>query len=152
MKAADVCTCNVVTAKRDTSITEAAIIMRNQHVGCLVVIEGSDDHPTPVGIITDRDIVIEVIAENVTLEKVTVGDIMSHSLLRINAEESILDTAQRLRAKGVRRAPLIDHRGELVGIIAMDDILNLLSEELCMLSHLTAHEATKEKAKCLPSI
>jgi signal-transduction protein with cAMP-binding, CBS, and nucleotidyltransferase domain len=121
--------------------------MRDRHVGSLVVVENGGERQEPVGIITDRDIVIEVIAENVGVEEVTVGDVMTYALLKVNVQDSIFETAQRMRARGVRRVPVIEATGELSGILALDDILELLSEELSLLTRVTAREAEQEKKK-----
>jgi signal-transduction protein with cAMP-binding, CBS, and nucleotidyltransferase domain len=147
MNAGELCSREVVTATREMSIREAAQLMRDQHVGSLVVVDGSDDRQEPVGIITDRDIVIEVIAENVGVDEVAVGDVMTYTLLKVNTQDSILDTAQRMRARGVRRVPVIGATGELAGILALDDILQLLSEELSLLTRCTVREAEQEKKK-----
>jgi CBS domain-containing protein len=129
------------------SIPDAARLMRDQHVGSLVVTDTSDGKPMPVGILTDRDIVIEVISRDISLDQVTVGDIMTYALLKVTEDEDIFEVAQRMRARGVRRVPVISRLGELIGIIAADDILELLSEELSLLSKITMREAEQEKAK-----
>lgn len=147
MNAGELCSRTVVTATREMSIMDAARLMRDRHVGSLVVIEDNGDWVEPVGIITDRDIVIEVIAENVSVDNVTVGDIMTYALLKVNVQDSILDTAQRMRARGVRRIPVIESTGELTGILALDDILELLSEEMSLLTRVTTREAEQEKKK-----
>lgn len=147
MNAGELCNREVITATREMSIREAAQLMRDRHVGSLVVVEGSGDPQKPVGILTDRDIVIEVIAENVGVDEVAVGDVMTYALLKVNVQDSILDTAQRMRARGVRRVPVIEATGELAGILALDDILELLSEELSLLTRVTAREAEQEKKK-----
>jgi signal-transduction protein with cAMP-binding, CBS, and nucleotidyltransferase domain len=147
MNAGELCNRDVVTATRETTISEAARLMRDQHVGSLVVVETSPEGVEPVGILTDRDIVIEVIAEGVAIDAVTVGDIMSYALLRVQEQDSVFDTAQRMRARGVRRVPVIDGNGRLAGILAVDDILELLSEELSLLTRVTAREAEQEKQK-----
>jgi predicted transcriptional regulator len=72
---------------------------------------------------------------------------MSLSLLKVTEDESILETTQRMRARGVRRAPVVAKDCSLVGIIAIDDILQLLSEELLTVSRLMAREAEQEKQK-----
>lgn len=143
MKAEELCIREVATANRETSIVDAARMMRDKHVASLIVIDDSGDRQEPVGIITDRDIVIEIIAENVDPGKVTVGDIMTVTLLRVSAKENILDTAQRMRTSGVRRALVTKKNGELVGIVSMSDISKLLSEELCVLSHITEAESIR---------
>lgn len=147
MNAGELCSREVITATREMSIREAAQLMRDRHVGSLIVVEGSGDPQKPVGILTDRDIVIEVIAENVGVDEVAVGDVMTYALLKVNVQDSILDTAQRMRARGVRRVPVIEATGELAGILALDDILELLSEELSLLTRATAREAEQEKKK-----
>jgi signal-transduction protein with cAMP-binding, CBS, and nucleotidyltransferase domain len=147
MNAGELCNRDVVTATRDTTISQAALLMRDQHVGSLIVVEKTTGGVEPVGIITDRDIVIEVIAEGVAIDSVTVGDVMTYALLKVQEQESVFDTAQRMRARGVRRVPVIGANGELAGILALDDILGLLSEELSLLTRVTAREAEQEKKK-----
>ena len=121
--------------------------MRDHHVGCLVVVENREGRTEPVGILTDRDIVIEVIAEECGIADVSVGDVMSYALLKVNEKETVFDTAQRMRARGVRRVPVIRDNGELAGILALDDILEMLSEELKLLARLTSREAEQEQKK-----
>ena len=147
MNAGELCNRNVVTTGRDTSIIDAARLMRDHHVGSLVVVEEKDGHTEPAGILTDRDIVIEVIAEEVGVADVTVGDVMSYALLKVNEKETVFDTAQRMRARGVRRVPVIRDSGELAGILALDDSLELLSEELTLLARLTSRESEQEQKK-----
>lgn len=151
MNAGELCNRDVVTATTDMTILDAARLMRDQHVGCLVVIATKDDRIEPVGMLTDRDIVIEVIAEGIDINQVTVGDIMSYAVLKVPENESIFDTAQRMRARGVRRVPVVSNTCSLVGILAFDDILEMLSEELSILSRLTSREAEQEaKKRALP--
>jgi len=150
MKAGELCNREVVTARRGTTITEAARLMRDQHVGSLVVVEMQEGIAKPIGIVTDRDLVIEILAEGIDLETVTVGDVMSFALLKISEHESVFDTAQRMRARGVRRVPVISETGALVGIIALDDMLDLLSEELSLLAKLTSRESEQEQKKRAP--
>lgn len=147
MNAGRLCSRKVITTHRDTTIRAAAHLMRKHHVGCLIVTEEKAGVTEPVGILTDRDIVIEVIAEDIGVNDVTVGDIMCYALLKVSEHDSILETAQRMRARGVRRVPVIDDKCELVGILALDDILGLLSEELSLLARVTSREAEQEQNK-----
>jgi len=150
MKAGELCNREVVTASRETSIREAARQMRDHHVGSLVIVEKRDGLTIPVGIITDRDLVIEILAESINLETVTVGDVMSFALLKVSEQESVFDTAQRMRARGVRRVPVVSESGALIGILALDDMLELLSEELSLLARLTSRESEQEQKKRTP--
>ena len=147
MTTGKLCKRDVITIHRDATIREAARLMRKHHVGCLVITEAKAGRTEPVGILTDRDIVMEVIAADIGLNEVTVDDIMSYALLKVCESDSILEIAQRMRARGVRRVPVISNKCELVGIIALDDILELLSEELSMLTRLTSREAEQEQKK-----
>jgi CBS domain-containing protein len=147
MQAAELCNRQVVTASRDMSIPEAARLMRDRHVGSLVVTETKEGRVIPAGILTDRDIVVEIVSRDISLNEVTVGDIMTYALLKVAEDENIFDVAQRMRARGVRRVPVVSRLGDLIGIIAADDILELLSEELSLLSKITTREAEQEKTK-----
>lgn len=147
MKTGELCNRTVVTAGRDTTITDAARLMRDHHVGSIVVVDETADAVVPVGILTDRDIVVEVIAKEVATTDVTVGDTMSYALLKIGEDDSVFEAAQRMRARGVRRVPVTGASGELVGILALDDILELLSEELSLLARLTSRETEQEQQK-----
>jgi signal-transduction protein with cAMP-binding, CBS, and nucleotidyltransferase domain len=147
MKTGELCNRTVVTAGRDTTITNAARLMRDHHVGSIVVVDETAASVVPVGILTDRDIVLEIIAKEVATDDVSVGDIMSYALLKVGEDDSVFEAAQRMRARGVRRAPVTGTGGELVGILALDDILELLSEELSLLAKLTARETEQEQRK-----
>ena len=147
MNAGELCNRQVVTANRDTNVSEAAQLMRDKHVGSLIIVEERDNHMEAVGILTDRDIVIEVLAEKVDPEAVTVGDIMTGAVLKVCEQDSILDIARRMRARGVRRVPVVSNQCELVGVLAQDDILKLLSEELSLLVKVTTREAEQEIRK-----
>ncbi|MGB5261186.1 MAG: CBS domain-containing protein [Gammaproteobacteria bacterium] len=152
MKAGELCNRSVITATPDMSIQEAAGLMREKHVGCLIVVKENDGRVEPAGIVTDRDIVIELIAKAVPIDNVTVGDIMSFAVLKVTEDETVFETAQRMRSRGVRRVPVITNTGALAGILALDDILSLLGEELSLLTRLTEREAEQEaKKRTLPS-
>lgn len=129
------------------SIQQAAGLMRDHHVGCLVVVRENEDRVEPAGIVTDRDIVVELIAKGIPIDEVTVGDIMSFALLKVCEDDSIFECAQRMRSRGVRRVPVITNNGALAGILALDDILSLLGEELSLLCKLTEREAEQEAKK-----
>jgi CBS domain-containing protein len=147
MKTGELCNRSVITAAPDMSIREAAGLMRDKHVGCLIVVRENEGQVEPVGVVTDRDIVIELIARAVPIDDVAAGDIMSFALLKVTEDETVFETAQRMRSRGVRRVPVITNTGALAGILALDDILSLLGEELSLLSRLTEREAEQETKK-----
>jgi CBS domain-containing protein len=119
--------------------------MRTHHVGDLVVIEEQNGRRIPVGIVTDRDIVIEVLAKNINLDAVVIGDVMSFDLVTVQEEDDVFDTIERMRTKGVRRVPVVDSQGGLVGILAVDDLIDLVAELLWDVSGLIAQEQKRER-------
>ncbi|MCR4331182.1 MAG: CBS domain-containing protein [Sulfuricaulis sp.] len=140
-----VCNREVVIVHAQASIPEAARLMREYHVGDLVVIKEKTGKRVPVGIITDRDIVLEVIAEGVSMDDVNVGDIMSDNLVTAREGDGLLDTIKVMRAKGIRRLPVVNGDNELVGILSVDDLIDLFSEQIVDLARLIAREQGREK-------
>lgn len=142
---AEICNREVVVVERDASILHAARLMRDYHVGDLVVTEERSGQRVPVGMVTDRDVVIEVIAEEVALDDVTIEDIMSADVVTALETDDLLDTLKRMRTHGVRRVPVVDAQQALVGILAVDDVIEILAEELNDLARLIGREQTRER-------
>lgn len=147
MKTGAVCNREVVFVERNASIVEAAQRMRAHHVGDLVVVEEINGRRSPVGIVTDRDLVVEVLAEGVKLDEVVVGDVMSHELATANEDDDLFDTVKRMRAKGIRRLPVVDRTGALAGIVTVDDLLDLLAEQVSDLARIVQREQTRERER-----
>jgi len=147
MTVGKVCNREVVFIRREASVPEAARLMREYHVGDIVVVDETTGKRVPVGIVTDRDIVLEVIAEGVNVNDVSVGDIMSNSLVTARENDSVLDTIKIMRAKGVRRLPVINDDNELSGILSVDDLIDLMSEQIADLAKLIAREQKHEQEK-----
>jgi len=140
-----ICNRDVVMIEKTASVAEAARRMRAHHVGNLVVVERESPDPIPVGIITDRDLVVEVLAEGVELRTVAVGDVMSFDLATASEDDDLSDTIKRMRAKAVRRLPVVDTRGVLAGIISIDDLIELFAEQLGDLAQLIGREQAFER-------
>jgi len=132
LNAGDVCTRDVSYAYKSMSVNEAARMMREQHVGSLVVVDETDQGQVVVGMLTDRDIVTSIVAKDVDPRIVRVEDAMSRDLVSVREEDPILDVLSVMRRKGVRRVPVVDGNGALVGLVALDDMLGLVAEELRM--------------------
>ena len=147
MTVGKVCNREVVFIRREASVPEAARLMREYHVGDIVVVDETTGKRVPVGIVTDRDIVLEVIAEGVNVNDVSVGDIMSNSLVTARENDSVLDTIKIMRAKGIRRLPVINDDNELSGILSVDDLIDLMSEQIADLAKLIAREQKHEQEK-----
>ena len=128
MRVGEYCTREVIIADRDTGIIEAARLMRQEHVGDLVVVEPSGSTKRPVGIVTDRDLVVEVMASGIDPASVTVGDLPCRELEVAGENDDLMDTLENMRRLGVRRMPVVDVHGGLSGILAADDIWAVVSE------------------------
>ncbi len=147
MAIGEICTRVTVFSTRDSTVAQAAKLMRQHHVGSLVVVEElNGGRRVPVGIVTDRDVVIEVMATGLDANVITVGDIMDPELVTARESEGVLETMQIMRYKGVRRLPIVDQEGQLVGIVSIDDLLELLAEELSELTKIVAREQARESS------
>lgn len=142
-----ICNREVVFVEPDTSIAEAAQLMREHHVGGLVVVQEKSGKRVPVGIITDRDLVIEVIAEGVDMSDISVGDVMSDQLVTAREGDDLLDTLKMMRARGIRRLPVIDDDGALAGILTVDDLIDLFAEQIADLARLITLEQKREQER-----
>jgi CBS domain-containing protein len=146
MNIGEVCTRTIVFTQQNSTILEAAQLMRSHHVGDLVVMDEGGEQSAPVGIITDRDIVLAVVAKNVAPDTITVGDVMGEELMVAKEEDGIWETLQRMRRKGVRRIPVVSEKEALVGIFTLDDALELMAEEINELVNLIKQEQIQEEA------
>ena len=140
-----VCNHNVATIGKSLGIAEAARLMREQHVGNLIVVETRGSASVPVGILTDRDIVVGVIAKRVAPDSVTVADAMTRDLLTIREDASLEFALREMRRCGVRRAPVVRANGDLVGVVAMDDVIEYLALQLSRLADLIRLEQDAEQ-------
>ena len=120
MRIADACRPVVVTAAPNATVAELARLMRNPHVGSVVIV---DPARKPIGIVTDRDIVVEMVACGLDARTLTAGEVMSASPTVIAQEEDTSWALKVMRDRGVRRLPVVDASGVLAGIVALDDLL-----------------------------
>ncbi|HEX9666152.1 MAG TPA: CBS domain-containing protein [Thermodesulfobacteriota bacterium] len=130
MVAKDIMKTNVVTVPPSTLVTEAATIMREENIGSLVVV-GVDKKL--LGIITDRDIVVSVVANSESPLEVLVGDVMTSELITVQENESIFEVLRVLGKNSIRRVPVM-RGGRLVGIVSVDDLIVLVVTELSNLA------------------
>ncbi|MCC6922824.1 MAG: CBS domain-containing protein [Nitrosomonas sp.] len=144
MSVGEICNREVIVIQRDEPVLEAARLMRAYHVGALIVIDKPNGRAIPVGIVTDRDLVVEVLATELDETVITVGDIMMQELFTLKENTATYDAIDFMRRKTVRRLPIVDDAGELVGILTLDDVLEILSEEMLDLAKLVRYEQKKE--------
>lgn len=132
MDVGKICKHQVVTVTPRTDLVAAAKLMREKHVGFLVVVEPEPAaiHGRPIGVLTDRDIVVSVVAQGEDPRHLTVSDIMNQGPATVDEGESLHQALQTMRRMGVRRLPVVGPRGTLVGVIALDDVIDVLTHEL----------------------
>lgn len=140
----EMCNRQVVICGPDDSIQNAAELMRDNHVGDVIVVEHKEGKHYPIGILTDRDIVIEVLAEGVNLSDIAVKDVMSSELISVKEDDFIIETIEKMRDKGVRRVPVVNQEDGLEGILAVDDTIELVAELLSNLVGLFKHGYNRE--------
>jgi CBS domain-containing protein len=145
MHIGEICTVETIYCKRDETVQGAALLMRKHHVGDLVVIDQPDGERVPVGIVTDRDIVVSVIALGLDPSSLLVGDIMTDDLLVTSEQDDVYATIERMRYRGIRRVPVVNSAGGLTGIVSADDLLEFLAEEMGELSRISSHQQAHEK-------
>ena len=142
----DLSALEVVTVTPSTTLAECAQIMRAQHVGSVVVIDDQGTHDNPRGIVTDRDIVVEAVALGLDPTTLTARDVMAAPLATVRDGDDILDALARMRENGVRRLPVLDQSGHLAGILAVDNLLEAVAEQLDALVGVVKAEQTRETA------
>lgn len=144
MKVGDYCKRGVSALNAKAGLVEAAQAMRDEHVGFLVVFDAGDDLRKPVGVLTDRDIVLQIVAREVDPLSVSVGDVMTRNPLIATETDELDELLQGMRTAGVRRAPVVDSRGALTGIIAIDDVIGVMNRMLADISGAISHERRHE--------
>jgi CBS domain-containing protein len=148
MTVGQVCNRTVVFAYRDTLLPDAAKLMRENHIGSLVIVEESDRGRVPVGMLTDRDIAVAVVAQALDPRTLKAGEVMSGELVTVNEQDDVLDTLQRMRRRGVRRVPVLAANGTLAGIVTLDDLLELVAEQLGdIVKAITAEQSREAKTR-----
>lgn len=148
MNAHEICQRHVVTVRRHEEIGTAAWMMRERNVGCLVVVEpaGAMGGERPIGMLTDRDIVTHVIVREANPREVSVEDVMTRQPVTVWTTSSIDDALHRMLEGRIRRVPVVDERGRLAGILALDDIFEYLAARMHPVTPIRRAVPTREQA------
>ena len=125
----DFATAVVAVVEPETPALTVAKLMRQHHVGALVVVD-AQEKARPVGIVTDRDLVLELMAEGLDPAVFTAGDIMTVDLVVATPDMDAMDAVQLMKKHRLRRLVMVDKKGHLTGIVTMEDVLGLLTREL----------------------
>ena len=145
MKLKDLCVLDVAFCTPDVTVVEAARLMRQHHTGDLVVLDDADEEREPVGIITDRDIVLEVLAKGRDPGRTTVREIMSTQLVLASDSEDYAEALQRMATHGVRRIPVVDDKRCVLGIVTLDDMLRVHAAQANRLLDIVGKEQVREQ-------
>jgi CBS domain-containing protein len=138
MGVGELCSREVVFAKRNESVALAARLMRERHVGTVVVVDERGGRRVPAGIVTDRDIAVGVVAVGLDPQKSTLGSVMPAEVVCARETDGLGRALALMRAQGVRRLPVVDGGGGLIGVLSADDVLDTLAGELHCLAGLVA--------------
>ncbi len=139
----EICTPDVVHCAPEVTALGIARLMRERHVGDVVVVEDEEDQ-TPIGVVTDRDIVVEVLGRERDPAKVTAREIMRKPVVIARTTEDAGQAVERMKAHGVRRIPVMDERRKLAGIVCLDDLLKQLAAEAGALADIISREQDLE--------
>jgi CBS domain-containing protein len=146
MTVGEICTREVVTVRREDTVLEIAKVMRDRHVGTVIVVEGEGSRVRPVGILTDRDIVVGIVAQAPDkIVQLQVADVFTRELLTVGAEDPMATALDIMRDRGIRRLPVVDEAGRLRGIVTFDDLVAVIARELMDLAHVVGRERRREE-------
>lgn len=148
MDVGSLCKRNPVTVREFDELSSAARRMRDDHVGYLVVVEphATEGGERPVGVLTDRDIVVGVVAKEVEMGSLRVGDLMTRKPAVVDDTASVQTALDQMRRIGVRRMPVVGRAGQLVGVLSLDDIIDALAGEMLAVSGSIRNELRTESA------
>jgi CBS domain-containing protein len=148
MMVGNICKTEVVTVTPDETVAAAARLMREKHVGLLVVVAAGEVKPDlmPAGVLTDRDIVTAVVAKDADPHALKVGDVMTRHPLLAGESNYLEGILQLMRDAGVRRTPVVGSRGQLTGILSLDDVIAQFSSQLTDVAGAFSNEQTRERA------
>ncbi|MCW8400338.1 CBS domain-containing protein [Legionella sp. PATHC038] len=144
MRVGEYCNRDVVVINSNESVKNAAELMRTHHVGDLVLVEEHNNQKIPIGIVTDRDLVIEVMAVGVQPESLLVRDILTEPFSCVFENDSLFDALEIMHSKRIRRLPVISENKTLIGIITLDDLIEILTETMTHIVDVVKLQQKKE--------
>lgn len=146
MLVGSLCSLRPICVSTGAPIADVARLMRDRHVGAVIVTEGTPERPRAIGMITDRDIVRAQLERTADMSRLSAGDVMTRNPLLIGEGDSVDGAIAHLRARGVRRAPVVAPDGTLVGLISADDLLANVARKLIRLAEIVGWQPRLERA------
>jgi len=150
MNIGSICQRRLVTIDSGSSLAQAAALMRERHVGALVVTTGTAEGPRVDGVVTDRDLVVSALAEGLDAASVDIGDLASERLVSVNELDDLSDAVAAMQASGVRRLLVTDDEEQLTGIVSLDDLLAAYATEIDGLAKVIRSGIEREAADAEP--
>lgn len=145
MRAGELCNREVVIAEPTETVVAVAMLMRRHHVGDVVVVRREERGNVPVGLLTDRDLVVGVLCQALDkAHELRVEDVARGDLLCVDEECELDEVLRLMRDRGIRRVPVVSPAGVLVGILAFDDLIGVFAEQLSALSAVVGRQIRKE--------
>lgn len=145
MRVDRICTRNIFRIPRSGTLEEAAVLMRRHHIGALVVTEDPPREAKGVGLVTDRDIVVQAIAKGYGVDELTAGDLMTPALGTVREDSDVHEALELMRAGGVRRLVVTDGGGEAIGMLSMEDVVDGIAADLASLAAVREAEVRREQ-------
>lgn len=146
MHVGEICTRSAVTCRPETAVPELARLMRDHQVGDVIIVDERDGATVPVGIVTDRDLVLHVLAAEADPAFVRAADLCGRRFVTACDSEAIYDAIWHMRSQGVRRLPVVDARNRLLGVVTADDLTRCLAEELMEVARIPDRQIQHEQA------
>lgn len=140
----EICTPDAVSCAADRSVLHAARLMRQHHVGDLILVEDVESDSSPIGVVTDRDIVVEVLGRELDPARVTLRQIMRAPVVIAGMSEDVTQAIERMKLHGVRRIPVVDEASNLIGVVSLDDLLKRLAADAASLAEVVTREQDRE--------
>jgi CBS domain-containing protein len=150
MDISNLCRREIISVSADASVREAALAMRTHHVGSLIVTD-PEDGGRAMGVITDRDLVINLLAPGAPVDGQTIGSLCSKELVGIVATASVGDAVQAMRNAGVRRLLVVGPEGSLVGLVSSDDLFEAIAGEFEALTGALRSGLAREHVRTMPN-
>lgn len=135
MNIAKLCKRPIVSIDASATLRQAATLMREQHVGALVVTAAGGEHPVAVGVVTDRDLALEVLSRDLAPSEVSIAALASRKLAAVRGSAGVTEAIGVMAEHGVRRLLVTDDEGRLTGFVSADDILESLANDFRGLAH-----------------
>jgi CBS domain-containing protein len=145
MNVGSICNRNVVSISQDADLLTAAELMREEHVGSLLIVVTRQHKVRPVGILTDRDLMLEIVAEDIKPTDILVKDLMTREVICVREDDDIMGAIKTMYMESVRRMPVINDAGNLIGIVTMDDLIEILANELSNLIEVVGRQQRYER-------